>query len=239
MISSPAPECPACHSPVGEGDLRCAACAAPLPARGTGAVQTSARLTVGTWSKITRVCGWCSATTREPREANCDACGGPLPPLPPRIIAEHALGVPDWPEPPPAPRTLPPGYEWRIKLWKNVLVIVGVIFTVPFFWTVVFPAIGLVLWYRGAQRARRWLRALTLGHPVEGTILRVYEDTSEAINDRHPLRIDYAFEAPVGRIEGHVQSWDPISIAWAPGDRVWVVADDADPTSNALWPPVA
>jgi hypothetical protein len=234
-------DCPACHAPAAPDALRCATCGAPLPVRADGgSVQRGEALTAGAWSKLTRVCGWCDAKTKDPHDGACDQCGGPLPPLPRRVLAELALGAPEVPPPPAAPRTLPRGYETRVRYWKNVSVMIGMIFTIVFFWSVLFPLVGIGLWWYGARQASRWLRALTGGTAVEGTLTRVFVDTSQHIDREHPWRLDYRFETPGGPVEGHVISWDPLSGRREAGERVWVVFDPEEPAvANALWPPVA
>lgn len=221
-------------------------------------MQQGPRLSAGAWSRLTRVCGWCGSTTRDARDPDCDACGGPLAPLPPRILAELDLPVPDWPHPPPAPRRLPRGYEVRIRYTGNTAVLIGIGFcaiiypSLPFmlatagsddFWLMLlaggfFAVAGPLLWRFGARRASRWLHALRQGHAVEGSIERVFEDTGQSINDTHPWQIDFRFETPAGTRKGFVSSWDPVTPRRQAGERIWVVFDERDPSSSALWPPV-
>lgn len=231
--------CPACHAAVPDHTVRCDACGAPQPARGPGAVQEDARLTAGAWSRIVRLCGWCGSGTRDVHASGCVACGGPLPGLPPRILAELALPAPEVPYPPDTPRQFPAGYANRVRYWKNVLFILGVVFTTVFCWSIIFPMIGIPLWYYGHRKAERQLRALSLGRAVEGTITKVFRDTSQTINNEHPWQIDYRFETPTGTQEGAVTSWDPLTARREAGERVWVVYDQApDHTASSLWPPV-
>lgn len=231
--------CPACHAPVSEHAVRCDGCGSPQPARGPGAVQHDSKLSAGAWSQIVRLCGWCSSGTRDVHATGCVACGGALPPLPPRILAELALPTPEVPYPPETPRKFPPGYAYRVRYSNNVGVLLGALFTVVFCWTIMFPIIGIPLWYFGHRRAERQLRALQVGRAVEGTITKVFLDTSQHINKKHPWQIDYRFETPTGPATGSVTSWDPMTERREAGERVWVVYDQAaDHTASSLWPPV-
>lgn len=210
----------------------------------------------GAWSRLVRVCGWCGCPSRDVRDPDCDSCGGPLAPVPQRILRELELPVPDWPLPPSAPRSLPRGYEFRVRYGRNTAVIIGIafvsIFVFPLFDGIVslspdwlallggsfFGVIGAALWRFGARRAERWIHALKYGHAVEGTITRVFEDQGQSINDKHPWQIDFSFEAPSGPRNGFVTSWDPMTRSREAGERVWVVFNEDDPDTNALWPPV-
>jgi hypothetical protein len=243
-VTAPPFACPSCHAPAAPQDLTCRSCGVALPAR-AGPVQDRGRLTAGIWAKLTRRCGWCDAHTRDPHDDACDRCGGPLPPLPPRILAELALGVPDWPEPPPAPRTLPRGYESRVRFWKNTSVSIGVAFVlalpfVPVFPPLLlFPLLGAFVGIRGAREASRWIRALKGGQAVEGTLISVDLDRNQSINHQHPWKLDFRFQTPAGPAEGYVTSWDALSGQRQAGERVWVVVDPKDSAVHALWPPVS
>jgi len=122
-------------------------------------------------------------------------------------------------------------------LWKNVLVIIGMIFTIPLFCTGVFPLIGIPMWVIGYRRAEAKLRALETGAPAEAVVFGVTSDTSVTINGRHPWRITYIIETPSGPIEGWTHAWELRGMPQE-GDHVWAVYVREDPTQNALWPPI-
>ncbi len=82
-------------------------------------------------------CSWCETLNRDPGRTNCVNCGGPLPALP------AAPGETPTRPPPPAPREVPLAYRRRVLLWKNVGVWIGLMFTIPFCWTLLFPLIGI------------------------------------------------------------------------------------------------
>lgn len=176
-------------------------------------------------------CGWCGRSNQREQVAHCVACGGPLPGLP---------GGEPGPRPPDTPRTLPDGYAGRVRLWKNVLVIIGLFFTVVFCWSVVFPLIGIPLLYVGNRRALDRLEALANGRATRGRIIAVEVDHSETMNGKHPWRITWAFDRHDGTTgEGVCRVWDPISAQRSSGDAVWVVyGARADREVNAIWPPL-
>jgi len=174
-------------------------------------------------------CGWCDASNRRDQTDTCTACGGPLPALP---------GGNPGPRPPDSPRTLPAGYENRIRYWKNVYVLIGMLFTLCFFWTLIFAAIGIPLWIKGRDTAEKKLAALRNGVPTRGRIVSIEIDTSQHINHKHPWRIEYEFELPQGTFRGVATAWDPISARRAVGDVLWIVAVPDDPTVSAIWPPI-
>lgn len=174
-------------------------------------------------------CGWCGASNRRDLHESCVHCGGPLPALP--------SGHPG-PRPPDPPRALPPGYANRVRYWKNVEVIIGIVFTIPFFWTLLFPAVGIPLWISGARRARRQLGALRDGAATRGRITGVSVDENKSINEKHPWKIAYTFDTPDATLPGSCEAWDPVSARRSAGDALWVVYDPADPRSNSIWPPI-
>lgn len=175
-------------------------------------------------------CGWCAASNRRDQTADCVRCGGPLPAIP---------GGQPGPRPPDVPRKLVKEYEDRIKIWKNVEVLIGAIFTLCFFWTIIFPIIGIILWKKGADRAARQLAALQHGTPTRGRLLSVQIDTTQAINNQHPWRIDYEFDTYNSGVQrGTCSAWDKISDRRKPGDVLWVVYSETNPSQNAIWPPI-
>lgn len=188
-----------------------------------------------------RQCGWCGTTTRDEERTHCPSCGGPLPALPRAVLVERGKeGAALVPPPPPlAPREFPAKYARRVRYWNNVPVIIGMIFTLAFFWTGIFPLIGIPMWVFGMRRANRKLRALAEGEAAEGTIMAVRADTSVTKNGQHPWRLDYVFETPRGTFEGTAQAWHPSAARRETGEIVQVVyVPGEEETVNALWPPI-
>lgn len=208
--------CEQCGLPASPGATECGGCGGPVRLLEPWVLQ----------------CGWCGATNRRDETATCTRCGGPLPSIP---------GSHPGPRPPPAPRTLPPGYERRVRYWKNVLTMIGMIFTLAFFWTLLFPLIGVFLWRAGHRKASAWIQALVHGTPVSGRITAVEVDYSQSINHEHPWLLRYAYDTPDGVREGVVESWDPVTARRPVGEHLWVVwipASGDQPDRVALWPPI-
>lgn len=142
--------------------------------------------------------------------------------------------------PPPAPRTLPKAYLWRKRLTGNVLMIIGLIFCLPFCWTLIFPLIGLPMIYFGWRSAERKITALQNGEVAEGTLLFVRQDTSTTFNGEHPWKLAYGFKTPRGRFEGQCLSWDHLDALRERGEPVRVVyVPGQEESLNALWPPTS
>jgi len=174
-------------------------------------------------------CGWCSASNRRDLTDTCRQCGGPLPSLP---------GGNPGPRPPDPPRQLPPGYPMRVQLWKNVFVLLGVVFVCCFFWAIIFPIIGAFLWIKGARDARNKLDALRDGVATRGRIASIQVDTTQHINRRHPWRIDYEYDTYDGPAMGACTAWDPSSVQRRIGDVLWVVFVPGRSEATAIWPPI-
>jgi hypothetical protein len=193
-------------------------------------------------ASLVRKCPWCGGLEPDPSRMNCRTCAGPLP-LPlvemqgasPAAVESRGPG----PKPPPPPRVLPKPYVRKVLYWQNILTMIGVIFTLVFFWTVIFAAIGIPMWMAGLKRGRRELRALELGRAVEGRITAVEQDMTQAINNRHPWIITYAFPTAAGTGAGTDTGWEPLNSYRRAGDPVWIVTMDDDPQCNAIWPPVS
>jgi hypothetical protein len=184
---------------------------------------------------IQRTCGWCSTSTSDATLTNCGNCGGPLPPLPTSRGGTRVLTLAA--EPPRAPRRLPDAYRNRILYTKNVLVIIGGVFAICLGWTVIFALIGAPMLYVGWTRAQRKLRALTFGHPVPGRIVDVERDSSVTINNRHPWKLTYRYDAAGASREGWTHAWERPDLL--PDDPVWVVWGPDDAAASCLWPPLS
>ncbi len=176
-------------------------------------------------------CGWCGTANPRHETAACRSCGGPLPPLP--------TGQPG-PRPPETPRALPPGYRWRVLLWKNTMAFIGAAFVIVFCWSVIFPIIGAPLWYFGHRKAKRWLAALEHGTATRGRLTKVALDLTQSHNNAHPWRIEYAYDLADGTTgTGFVEAWDKVNGARHAGDGVWVVVGELDGVAvSAIWPPL-
>lgn len=174
-------------------------------------------------------CGWCGISNRRDQTDECSSCGGPLPALP---------GGHPGPRPPDAPRALPPGYENRVKYFRNVFAMLGMIFTVCFCWTLIFPLIGLPLWIRGQRKAQRQLTALRYGFVTRGRVLSVTLDESQSINRQHPWTIAYEYDLPSFTLRGEVTTWDRANTRRSAGDVLWVVVIPSAPAESTIWPPI-
>lgn len=110
---------------------------------------------------LPRTCPWCAAAAPDPTREVCGNCAGPLPA--PILAPQPAAPAQGWgqagaqpfamaqpsrgpgPMPPPPPRQLPKAYVNRVLYWHNIFFMLGFIFTVFFFWTIIFPAVGIPL----------------------------------------------------------------------------------------------
>ena len=181
---------------------------------------------------LARTCGWCGSTTLDASLTHCAPCGGPLPAPRPDPTLPVGLGPP----PPPAPRTLPPAFRRDVLVWKNVLVIIGGIFTFAFGWTLIFGLIGAPMLYIGWTRAKRRLLVLERGTPVPGRVTEVDRDTSVKINNKSPWIIRFRYTGPQGQEEGWVHAWKRPELR--EDDASWVLMMPEDPKAACLWPPV-
>lgn len=193
-------------------DLQCTQCGGPIAVLEPWVLQ----------------CGWCGSSNRRDLRTNCQSCGGELP---------HIPGTPRLPEPPIVPRTLPHGYEKRVRYWRNVHFMIGAIFML-FFFTIIFPIVGFFLLRYGLKRGESQIIALKNGVPTKGEITKVYIDNSQKINNVHPVRIDYTFNTPEGEHEGFVNVWDRQNLKRPIGEHLWVVFNKVDKDQNNIWPPL-
>jgi hypothetical protein len=198
-------------------------------------------------------CPWCGTNYTAFRN-NCMNCGGPLP-----LPAEEAVvpPIPDIPAPPPPPRAFKNSFAWR-KLWSDgwaitagVFLLLGVIFTlvgIPLTLVVVgvvFVPLGLaflgagipiLIWrYRKAQQT---LNVLRMGEAVLGSIVDMYENYSVTVNNRHPWTIAYSFRVDGDEYEGQTTTLRPVGFTHQPGQPMYVLYLEDDPTQNTIYPPV-
>ncbi len=190
-------------------------------------------------------CPWCT-TTYVNWQSQCKQCGGPLPPPP-----GMRLGDP----PPPAPRKLPGTYVKRVRWTENIATLVGMGFTgvgllmaVPMLvnklWLpALFPGFfllgGVSMFRHGWKTAAGRLRAFGQGKAVQGRIERVSMDTTQQINGRHPWRVVYHFTIGDQWHEGQITTFDSTASLRSSGQPVWVLYNEADPTENAIYPPLS
>lgn len=175
-------------------------------------------------------CPWCKSQFYQPAISNCNNCGGALP------IAEG--GGPGNP-PPPAPRVLSPSYVRSVKYFNNVYTMIGIIFTIPFFWSVIFPIIGIIMWRKGIRDAKGELVPLEQGAHTQGEITSIETDYTKKINGKSPKLLQFVFTANGQQHAGNVPNiMDPIEHWKKPGDKIWVVYMHNDPSMSSVWPPI-
>ena len=178
-------------------------------------------------------CGWCGTTNTDLSNPNCTNCGGPLPP-PPTLTSDDP-GAP----PPQPPRQLPVKYRRQVLFWKNILVLIGAVFTIVFCWSIIFPIIGIPMWIIGHRRAQSRLAALERGNAARAELISVDKDHSVKINGRSPWRIEYTFETTNGQLhDGWEHTWQAHHSRRPVGEVFWVVYLREDPEQNTIWPPV-
>lgn len=190
-------------------------------------------------------CPWCT-TSYVSWQSLCQQCGGPLAPP-----AGHELG----PEPPPAPRKLPKAYVKRVRWSQNIATLVGpgfaavgLLFAIPMIvnklWLpslapALFILCGVSMFRYGWKIAAARLRAFRIGKAVKGSIYQVGSDTSQHINGRYPSRVVYHFAVEGQRHEGVITTFDTTATRLFAGQPVWVLYNEAEPTENAIYPPLS
>lgn len=181
-------------------------------------------------SYITK-CPWCRSEFPNSVISNCPNCGGTL---------EYQKNTNDLgPRPSVAPREIPAKFVRRIKYTGNVYTIIGIVFTVPFFWTVLFPIIGIFLWRKGLREANEELIPLQQGAVVQGEIESVEYDYTKTINGKHPLTINFTFKANGQTHIGNVGNiFDSANKLKKAGDAVWIVYMPENPELSSVWPPM-
>jgi hypothetical protein len=190
-------------------------------------------------------CPWCT-TSNVNWQSHCRQCGGPLPPPP-----GMSLGEP----PPPTPRKLPRTYVKRVRWTENIATLVGlgfsavgILFAVPMIVNKLWlPALapaffllgGVSMFRHGWKIAAGRLRAFRIGKAVQGSIHRIETDSTQQINGRHPLRVVYHFPVGDQLQEGVITTFDSTASRRSSGQPVWVLYNEADPTENAIYPPLS
>lgn len=175
-------------------------------------------------------CPWCKSQFYNSYASNCANCGGALP-----IAEGNGPGEP----PPPTPRILTKSYVRAVKYTSNVNTIIGIIFTIPFFWSVIFPIIGIFLWRKGLRDAKGELMPLEHGAHTKGEITSVRVDYSKNMNGKHPKILEFVFTANGQKWPGSVPNiMDPVELWKRPGDQIWVVYMPENPEISSVWPPM-
>jgi hypothetical protein len=157
--------------------------------------------------------------------------------------------------PPPAPRKLPGAYVKRVRWTENIATLVGMgftavgtLFTVPMLinklWLpALAPALfllgGVSMFRHGWKIAAGRLRAFRDGRAVEGKIHQVGVDATQRVNGRHPSRVVYHFPVEGQVTEGVIITFDSTAERRWSGQPVWVLYNEADPTENAIYPPLS
>ena len=179
-------------------------------------------------------CPWCKTVNRVIDETNCKNCGGPLP-----AVSHDNSGIDRGTPPPSVPRKLPDIYIKKLK-YRSTMFIIGIVFIVPFIWSVIFPIIGFFLVRSALKTANRKIAALENGIKAEGDLVDIYKDTSESVNERHPWRLDYEFKTRNGELitAKKTGAWSNNNRHRRIGDKLWVVYLRDNPNINAIWPPV-
>lgn len=158
------------------------------------------------------------------------------------------------PLPPAPPRKLPKGFELRIRLTRNVPLIIGMGFTlvgalmtVSFFlakpWIAVFPGFmllaGLLMAWNGIVQGARTIDAFRNGEAVKGKIASVRQDMQTKINNRHPWNVVYSFQDGDYTYEGKTMTMEAETANRFYGaPPVWVLVVKGQPERSALYPPV-
>lgn len=175
-------------------------------------------------------CPWCKSQFHNSYASNCANCGGSLP-----IAEGNGPGQP----PPTAPRTLPKAYVRGVKYTSNIMTIIGMVFTLGFFWTIIFPIIGIFLWRKGIKDANGELIPLQYGVATKGEVTSISTDFSKNINGRSPKILEFVFTANGQKYVGTVPNiMDPIEHWRKRGDQVWVLYMQDNPELSSVWPPM-
>jgi len=177
-------------------------------------------------------CAWCRSQFIDNTLINCTNCGGTL-------EYSKSNSSESGPKPPLAPRELPKKFVRRIKYTGNVMTIIGMVFTIPFFWTVIFPIIGIFCWRKGIKEANDELIPLEHGTPVLGEITSIQKDHTKVINGRSPFTVEFLFNVGSQKYSGSVGNiFDNVDQLKQKGDKIWVVYMLDDPELSSIWPPM-
>ncbi|HUF38198.1 MAG TPA: DUF3592 domain-containing protein [Anaerolineales bacterium] len=194
------------------------------------------------------VCPWCG-TRNLWGLLECRRCGGPQP-----AVETADAG----PNPPPPPRSVPPGYA-RHLFFTHVIGLVGAIFFVtglPFL--VIFPAVALatgdwlflaiggslgalfamiggLMFAAGIRHVGRTIETYRTGLTARGAVVDVVPDRSITVNGRNPWRVTYTYKVMGISHGGNTHTWYPLVEAGSP---VHVLYRPNEPDVSALYPPL-
>ncbi len=179
-------------------------------------------------------CPWCKTVNKVIDQTNCKNCGGPLP-----AISHDNSGIKRGTPPTSPPRKLPDIYIKKLK-YRSTLFIIGIVFIVPFIWSVIFPIIGFFLVRSALRTANRKIAALENGIKAEGVLTDIFKDTSETVNGKHPWRLEYEFKIKSGKtiFSKKTGAWNNNNRHRKINDKLWVVYLPENPEINAVWPPI-
>jgi len=179
-------------------------------------------------------CPWCKTVNKVTNETNCVNCGGPLPAVP-----HNNDGLDKGLPPGSTPREIPKVYIKKLK-YRNTVFMIGFFFTAFFFWTILFPIIGIFMMRAGLRTANKKLMALQNGIKSEGVLVDIYKDHSETVNGRNPWLLEYEFTTKSGELitAKKTGAWGKNNRYRKPNDHLWIVYMPDNPEISAIWPPV-
>jgi hypothetical protein len=90
-----------------------------------------------------------------------------------------------------------------------------------------FFVVGAVIVLNGARRAVHRRALFVKGQAALATVTAVVT-TSMRVNGQRLMRVDYAFDTPIGRATGNTTSRNPPSV----GSQLWILHDPQDPNDN-------
>ena len=201
------------------------------------------------------ICPWCG-THYTTFQSNCDNCGGALPLQVKQTsdVLQENLRIP-----PPAPRTLPRNYLWRListdgwAIMASVFTLIGAIFFtvgialvisivaalvgLPFVGIgALFLMIGIPILITRYQNAQQTIQVLQDGEPVLGQIIDVHQNYNIRVNRRYPWTILYHFEVLDTAYQGKVTTLSQPDLGQQPGKPVYVLYLPDNPQKNTIYP---
>ncbi len=204
-------------------------------------------------------CPYCG-THFQTFQPNCKNCGGPLPEIvPDPFQAVEDLLAPPPLVPPPPPRSISNAYTWKLLMidgWSIgafILVLTGGIMLVTgigLIFGIVTAIVGIPLAFIGGamfvgglalgiwryQEIQKIVNVLRFGESAPGQITNVQENTTVAINDRHPWTIEYDFVVGDRLFSGKVTTLTPPGLHLQTGRNVYVLYLPSNPALSSLFP---
>jgi len=200
-------------------------------------------------------CPWCG-TNYANFQPNCKNCGGPLP-IPTQAAANPAEAA--LTPPPPAPRPIADRYAWKL-VFSDGWFIVGMVFGIlgivfgcvgagltismvaafvglPFILIgVPFLGLGGAALFWCYQQASKTVQVLQIGEAARGEILSAEQNYNVEVNNRHPWKITYRFQALGRAYSGHVTTLNTPGPQLQPERAVYVLYLPDAPETNAIYP---